>query len=76
MVEGAVRESAKDREAGQVQNSGSMLSWQRERNGGGAGGARHKPQTRAFLWAEDGQYRASYSAAAARGSDSQEFTWL
>lgn len=78
MVEGAVRESAKDREAGQVQNSESMLSWRRERssNGGGGGGGgaggMGRNQTQAIdqgfpLGSEDGQRRASCSAAAARG---------
>lgn len=73
MVEGAVRESAKDREAGQVQNSESMLSWRRERssNGGGRAGGMGRNQTQAIdqgfpLGSEDGQRRASCSAAAAR----------
>lgn len=49
MVEGDVRESAKDREAGQVQNSGSVLSPPREMssNGRAGGMGRRRSQTQA-----------------------------
>lgn len=66
MVEGDVRESAKDREAGQVQNS-------RCSNGRAGGMGRRRSQTQATadqgspLGSGDGQCRASCSASAARG---------
>lgn len=75
MVEGDVRESAKDREAGQVQNSGSALSPPREMssNGRAGGMGRRRSQTQAAadqgspLGSGDGPCRASCSASAARG---------